>query len=275
MRYLLVALLLAGCPKKAPPPPVGVQHEYVTSNGKKVEYYWMRPDGPGPFPALIFIHGHQFGDRPGGRDLVDRGGLARFAAIGVVAVSLSQPGYGDSDGPPDYCGPATQDATLAVLGEVRRWSFVARDRIALYGVSRGAIVASMVETRDHDLAAVVLVSGMFDLERMHDRVRREEQTVPEVLGIADNIEREAGTTAEAYAARSAARHAAEIQTPTLILNGAQDPRIDPAEIEAFGKAIGPRARVVVYPQFGHAIDLATRNQEIGPFLKERLGINVY
>jgi dipeptidyl aminopeptidase/acylaminoacyl peptidase len=235
-----------------------------------VEYFWMRPEGEGPWPALIFIHGHQMGARPGGKDIVDRGGLARVAATGAVAISVSQPGYGEPDGPPDYCGPETQNAVIAVVKEARRWPFVRADKLALYGVSRGAVVASMVEAREPGLAAVVLLSGFYDLETAYRRLKKAEMAQPETVGIAENLEREAGTTAEAFRSRSAAQRASSIKAPTLILNGADDPRIDAAEIEAFGRSI--HAKTAIFPGTGHSIELAKRNVEIRPFLEEHLGI---
>ena len=53
----------------------------------------------------------------------------KLAHDGIVAVAVSQPGYGKSDGPPDYCGPVTQEATRAVLAEMRRLPFIDPKRI--------------------------------------------------------------------------------------------------------------------------------------------------
>jgi hypothetical protein len=55
-------------------------------------------------------------------------------------------------------------------------------------------------------------------------------------------------------------------------DGADDPRIEPAAIEAFGKAIG--ARTVIFPATGHQLGFDARNAEIGPFLKDKLGITI-
>jgi pimeloyl-ACP methyl ester carboxylesterase len=123
---------------------------------KRVELFWTRPAGDGPYPVLLLIHGHQERLRNGGEAFVRTGRLGVIATRGYVAAALSQPGYGDSDGPPDYCGPFTQDATMVAVDFLRRQPFVDSKRMALYGYSRGAIVASMVATRDPQLAAVVL-----------------------------------------------------------------------------------------------------------------------
>jgi len=95
----------------------------------------------------------------GGEAFVKTGRLGVMATRGYVAAAVSQPGYGKSDGPPDYCGPFTQDAVQAAVEFLRRQTFIDPTRIALYGYSRGAIVASMVATK---VAAVVLGAGAYD-----------------------------------------------------------------------------------------------------------------
>ena len=111
-----------------------------------MEVFWTRPAGDGPYPALLLIHGHQEQLRNGGEAYVATGRLGVIAARGFVAAALSQPGYGNSDGPQDYCGPFTQEAALVALDFLRKQSFVDPKKVALYGYSRGAIVASMVAT---------------------------------------------------------------------------------------------------------------------------------
>ncbi len=67
------------------------------------------------------------------------GRLGIMASRGYVAAAVSQPGYGNSTGPPDFCGPVTQSAALDAIGFLRRQAFVNPNKIGLYGYSRGAI----------------------------------------------------------------------------------------------------------------------------------------
>src|SRR5262249_51834213 len=176
---------------------------------KRIEVYWAKPPGEGRWPVLIYIHGHQEGERPGAAVYVTTPLLKRDARRGLLAVALSQPGYGKSDGPPDFCGPRSQRAVTAVIDHFRRQPFVDARRIGLYGYSRGAVVASMVATTVQDLAALVLGGGIYDLEEALPRL---------APGIQQNIKSEAGVSQEAFRARSAMRFASEIRTPTLILH---------------------------------------------------------
>lgn len=120
---------------------------------KKVELFWTKPPGKGRHPAILFIHGHQE-IRYGGESFVKTGRLGIVASRGYVAAAVSKPGYGYSDGPPDYCGPFSQEAVLTAIEFLRNKPFVNPHQIVFYGYSRGAMVSSMVATKDQNLAAL-------------------------------------------------------------------------------------------------------------------------
>ncbi|HMD66067.1 MAG TPA: alpha/beta fold hydrolase [Stellaceae bacterium] len=129
-----------------------IHHELLSHSqdqNKAVELFWAKPEGNGPFPVVLFIHGHQEGPRDGGEAYVWTGRLGIMARQGYVSAAVSQPGYGNSAGPPDYCGPFTQQAVLVAIDFLRRQPFVRANKVALFGYSRGAIVAAMVATQDH------------------------------------------------------------------------------------------------------------------------------
>jgi dipeptidyl aminopeptidase/acylaminoacyl peptidase len=233
-------------------------------DNKKIEIFWTKPAGDGPYPAVLLIHGHQEQVRNGGEAFVKTGRLGILAKQGYVAASLSQPGYGNSDGPPDYCGPFTQDATLVALDFLRKQRFVNPNKLALYGYSRGAIVASMVATRDPKIAAVVLGAGAYDFFSWYPTPLR---------GIDANIRVEAGTSAEAFRARSAIYHIDKIKSPVLLLHGTQDERIPVRQAEIFFeklRASGVRVEMKIFPKARHSIPVDEQYREIYPFLSEFL-----
>jgi hypothetical protein len=82
----------------------------IQDGSKRIELFWTKPEGNGPFPAILYIHGHQETVRNGGQTFVESGRLGTMASRGYVAAAVSQPGYGNSSGPPDFCGPVTQSA---------------------------------------------------------------------------------------------------------------------------------------------------------------------
>ncbi len=231
---------------------------------KKIEVFWTKPAGEGPWPAIVFIHGHQE-IRIGGEAFVKWGRLRRMARRGYVAASVSQPGYGNSDGPPDFCGPFTQNAVLQAIAFLREKPFVKADKVGLIGVSRGAIVASMVATQDPKLAAVVLLAGTYDLEEAYPKIY--------LQGIIRNIDFETGGSAAAFRARSAIHHAKKIKSPLLILHGENDDRLGPSQAETLGRKVranGIPVQVKMFEGVGHSIPVPLRWREIYPFLREYL-----
>jgi dipeptidyl aminopeptidase/acylaminoacyl peptidase len=231
---------------------------------KQIELFWTTPVGAGPWPAVLFIHGHQERFRDGGEAYVKSGRLGRMASRGYVAAAVSQPGYGHSDGPPDFCGPSTQAAVREALAFLRTQPFVQPQNIALYGYSRGAIVASMVATQDAQLAAVVLGAGAYDFFRWYPTPLR---------GIDANIEHEAGTSAEAFRARSAIFHVERMKAPILLLHGAQDERVPVRQAEAFAETLQAQriaVKIKIFPHAKHSIPIEDQYREIYPFIEASL-----
>src|SRR5262245_45299430 len=244
-----------------------IQREFLQPRqniSKKIEIFWTKPVEPGPWPAVLFIHGHQEQTRNGGEAFVRTGRLGIMASRGYVAAALSQPGYGNSDGPPDFCGPFTQDAVLVAIEFLRHQSFVDPNKVVLYGYSRGAIVASMVATKDPKLAAVVLGAGAYNFFSWYPTPLR---------GIDANIEREAGTAIDAFRARSAIDHADKITVPVLLLHGAQDERVPVQQTEAFAERLqanGVAVKLKIFPHARHGIPIDDQYHEIYPFLEQYL-----
>src|SRR5437870_8243366 len=93
-RVLLLLVLLLfpgwdGAADSVPLDPAGwpIQRELLQHSrdpAKAVELFWAKPEGNGPFPAILFIHGHQEPSRPGG--------------------SVCENGPADADGQARLCG---------------------------------------------------------------------------------------------------------------------------------------------------------------------------
>ena len=230
-----------------------------------VELFVQMPADAGPRPTILMVHGHQFGARPGGASYVRSGVLERMASRGYVAAAVSQPGYGTSDGPPDYCGPHTQAAIRAALRYLESLPTVDGDRVALYGFSRGAIASAMVAVEEPALAAVALVAGTYDLGRAFPTGRP---------GLDENILREAGRGEAVESARSALRHADRVVTPMLFVHGALDDRAPVGQVREFAAVLrgnGVPVRVVIYDDEGHSVSREKVGQALLPFLAEMFG----
>ncbi len=246
---------------------------HPTEPERRVELYLSAPRSAGSHPAILFVHGHQEGDRPGGRFYVDNGYLERWAAAGVVAAAVSQPGYGASDGPPDFCGPLSRQAAHAALAALRDDPRVDPDRIVLFGRSRGAVVSSRAAVDDARLAGLVLRAGIYDMVDAYERL---DPSVPLFAGIRSNIDRESGGTLEALRDRSVLHAAEPIRVPTMILHGEDDDRAPVAKARALAEALedaGTPVELLVYPEVGHRIPLELEESALERFLQRVLGLS--
>lgn len=237
---------------------------------KQVEYFLEQPAGKGPWPTIVLLHGHQDGIRAGGRDFVGWGVLEQMASRGYLAVAVSQPGYGNSSGPADFSGPYTQHAVAAVIAKVRADGLASPTRLLIEGISRGALTAGLVAADDPSVSGLILISGVYDLPAYVAATDASTDKRAVIAAMTD----ETGGTPEALLARSVLPRAGDIKAATLVLNGAQDDRTDPAQARELADRItrgGGKARAVIYPGFGHKIPLEARNKEIDPFIDEVLG----
>src|SRR5690242_11682897 len=129
----LIALVFGGCQTtRVDAQSLSIIHPDDSS--KRVEYFLEKPKGTGPWPTVVFLHGHQQGLRPGGRDFVTWGVLDRFAKRGYLGVAISQPGYGASSGPADFCGRYTQNAVSAVVAKLQRDGDADLNQVVIEGI---------------------------------------------------------------------------------------------------------------------------------------------
>jgi len=223
------------------------RHLIEQEDGATVELFHAHAPGTTPRGAILLVHGYQRGHFMGAKQAVDNGALLRFSSgLNITAAAVSQPGFGASDGPADFCGPRTQQAIMAALSFLKEQPSVDPDRIVLYGYSRGAIASAMVATQVPDLAAIILSSGVYDLKAAYDSSSN---------GVRQAIQSEAGLSSEAFLARSALHHAHKIHTEILFLHGRRDDRAPVTQAETFSETLsdaGVPATLNVF-ECGHSI----------------------
>ena len=268
MLILTLSFLPHTSPLRAESKNLLIPHPKDTS--KKVEYFVRRPAGEGPWPTLVFLHGHQEDHRPGGQVFAQWGVLDQFAERGYLTVAVSQPGYGRSTGEPDFCGPFTQDAVLGVIAKLRADGYGSPKDLVIVGISRGALVAGLIAAKTSSVSGVVLVSGVFDLLELRELSVGDEMK----RNILNSVVAETGGGDDALRVRSVMSFASDIKAATLILNGGRDDRTVPHQARQIAdemNAHGGNARAVIYPDIGHQIPVEMRSRAIDPFIAAIFG----
>jgi len=217
----------------------------------------IMPAGVG---AILFVHGNQGGRLTGAKEVADSGVLQRFSSrFNIAAAAVSQPGFGASDGPADFCGPGTHRAIHAALSFLKEQPSVDPGRIVLYGNSRGAIASAMVATQVTDLRSVILASGIYDLKTVFAHCPK---------GLRQIIEAEAGLSNEAFQARSALHHVQKFRSEVLLMHGKYDDRAPVTQAETFSDALSVSGVSTVLSVFecGHRIPREQAQGVLGPYL---------
>jgi len=237
---------------------IAQQPSDFTVDGKHVEALSFRPAREGKFPAALLIPGHQ----RTARDLVPLGEL--LARNGFAALAVSQPGYGESEGPADYVGPKTIKVLTIAYRKLQKEPFVDSSRMAIYGYSRGGMAASLLATELDDVKAAVFGAGIYDFKRAHDEV-----SIP---GIRLNMEAETGMTAEAIRVRSSILRMERLKCPVLILHGELDKNVPVSQAYLLRdrlKALGKDFELKLFPDKEHSVGPAASTLTLD-FFKRKL-----
>ena len=179
--------------------------------GKRVEAVSFTPAGSGPFPGVLMIPGFE----RTARDMVPLG--VRLGREGFAAVAVSEPGFGKSQGPPDFVGPKTLAVLTVAYRKLQKESYVDPNRMAIYGYSRGGMAASLLATELDDVKAAVFGAGIYDFQRFYD-----ETPLP---GARRNMMDETGMGKTAIRERSSILRMDRLNCPVLILHGERDERV--------------------------------------------------
>ena len=243
--------------------------EFLNSqSNKKIEFLWEKPDGIGPFPALILIHPHQeWPNRIGAEAFEQMGTIENWVKKGFLTIAVSQPGYGKSDGPSDFCGPETQEAVLRVIEHFRVNPSVKKDSIFLYGGSRGASVSAIVAAKDPHIAGAILKSGLYDFVEAY-------KSYPFYSAIKLTMIWEIDWDNEtALKERSAIIYADQIKVPLLVIHGTNDDRASMEYARTFVKKVnddGGSAQFLPL-ESEHVIPMTTVNPLIEAFISRIMG----
>ena len=245
------------------------------------------PQGPGPFPAIVLVHGSGYGDRDGTSDATK---AFRDLAWGLASQGVAVLRYDKRTlthalafaRQPDFTldDELVNDA-LAALALLRETPRIDPAHIFVLGASLGGFAAPRIAQRDPDLAGLIIVSApsgtwhewyIRDAERtleltdslgeafIHrlDTRRRARSTARAALsaGMAPSLDVESRAPSHLdlveYRPESLAR---DLPMPLLILHGGVDGQLDVEDTTGWIRSLRGRDDVTfrMYPYHGHML----------------------
>jgi dipeptidyl aminopeptidase/acylaminoacyl peptidase len=186
------------------------KYDYL-ADGKKIEAFAIRPLADGKYPGLVLLSGKE-----GAKTLITFGTI--LAGRGFACLAISEPGYGKSEGKPDFMGPASIEAFAAGFKKFKREPFVDGTKMGIFGYSRGGMAASLLTVKiGKDVKAAVFGAGVYDLRKAYEETKFD--------GIRENIKAETGLTEKAIRERSSILKMKKLETPVLIIHGEGDENV--------------------------------------------------
>jgi len=180
-------------------------------DGHRVEALLFKPSTLAKAPGVLLIPGYQ----RTALNLIPMG--TSLAEAGFASIAVSQPGFGESEGPADFVGPKTLKALTAGFQKLQSESFVDPERMGIYGYSRGGMAASLLALQINAVKAAVFGAGVYDFKKAY-----EDTPLP---GIRENMRAETGMTPEAIRERSSILRMDALKCPVLILHGEKDKNV--------------------------------------------------
>lgn len=233
------------------------KYDYA-SNGLTVEAISFRPEGDRRFPGVLMIPGFQ----RTALDLIPLG--VALARAGFAGVGITQPGFGRSQGKPDYVGPNTLRVLTEGYRKFKREPYVDPETMGIYGFSRGGMAASLLAVQIDDVDAAVFGAGVYDFKKAHDEATIE--------GIRHNMEIESGWTDEAIRERSSVLRMEKLKCPVLILHGEKDANVPVTQAYLLRDrltALKKEFEIKLFPDREHGIGPEVTTETVD-FFKRRL-----
>jgi dipeptidyl aminopeptidase/acylaminoacyl peptidase len=209
--------------------PVPMERFVATSaDGTEVECWALRPDGDGPFPTLLNIHGGPFTQY--GYHLFDEFQIELAAGFGVILCNpRGSSGYSEDwaravrwpeakvDPGSGWGGVDYDDVMACADAAVAQLDWVDGDRLGVLGGSYGGYMTSWIVGHNDRFKAACS-------ERAVNNLINEEHNSDAATGFAATIGMSHLEAPEAYARQSPATYAREMHTPLLILHSEDDLR---------------------------------------------------
>jgi uncharacterized protein len=266
LAVVLVALvaMIGGCRRHAEDParpkPAFAPFNFQIAVGAdhyNIEGYIAHPADPGRLPALLVLTAGE----GNARRCINQS--APLVGLSMLEACISIPGYGKSSGPSRFVGPQAVEAAHHAVDLMAARPDVDPDRIAVWGVSDGAVAAGLLMDSDPRLRAVILQSGFYDTLKMWPEAPLREKVT---------ILRQVWPSHRVLAERSVIAHLPpKLDCSVLIMHGEHDKDMPVQQARRLAKKLAARGAKVETRFFDDGHDLGGKVE--GPlreFLREKL-----
>ena len=229
-----------------------------TADGLTLPALLARPAKGGPFHAVMVNHGSD--------GLREEWPIwtRKLAEGGYVAMAMTFRGFEGSEGSETYGKKEVEDI-IAALTLLKGLPYVDKDKLGMFGFSKGGFNARLASTRSHDLNAVAVWGAWADMVSSYRWAQTQRNhPSPFVREAARRQERIVGGTPEAvpeeWRIRSAINYVENVTAAVLILHGGQDSFAPADQVLPFAEALqrlGKKVEVKVYPGEDHGLFLFT------------------
>jgi len=221
---------------------------FASADGYPVHGWLVRPEGEGPHPVLLNIHGGPFAQFTGA--LFDEAQV--YAAAGY-AVLMCNPrgsaGYGQAHGRSikERMGTVDMQDVLAFLdGALQKFEELESDALGIMGGSYGGYLTAWTISHDHRFKASIVERGFLDPVSF---------TGSSDIGWFFGGEY-TGRSAEQMAAQSPMARVEQVRTPTLVIHSEEDLRCPVEQGQRYFtalKQLGVEAAFLVFPGENHEL----------------------
>lgn len=224
------------------------EHELVGRDGTKVHGWVWVPEGEGPHPVLLNIHGGPFAQY--GVHVFDEAQVAVAAGYAVVQCNpRGSAGYGRQHGAAirQRMGTVDMHDVLDFLdGALDAHDELDRERLGIMGGSYGGYLTAWTIAHDERFAAAIVERGFLD---------------PESFAGTSDIGwffggEYTGTDPEQVRAQSPMAHVDRVTTPTLVVHSEQDWRCPPEQAQRYFAALkrqGVETALLLFPGEDHEL----------------------
>ncbi len=223
---------------------------WTAEDGLEIEGIVCLPDGPGPLPLVVHVHGGPVSQWRN-RWRIGNDAMPLYVSRGYAVLNPNprgSAGRGQDYARAVFGDPGGADARdiLAGIDALVSRGLADPDRIGVTGGSYGGYMSCWLVTQDHRFAAAVPVAPVTDWYSKHHTSNigsRYVQDDPYAAG-------------SRHHTRSPVMHARNARTPTLQIAGALDRCTPPGQAEEFHNALlenGVESELVVYPLEGHGV----------------------